>query len=295
MSKKKEEQNITGRVTKKALVVSAISLSLSFILLAVTGTMAWFSMNRETDSNGMRTQIEVTPNMIISRDLTTLQNATSSNALDMISVSFSEEGDTVPVLKAVTHGKDSQNQDSSSGLVYVQNPSAIDATTGLVKSGKTLNKVAAVNPEDTNKYYIDYVVYLASLDGSIDYDKLTVTMSPATDGYLTTHKPYSAASIDFYVSTSSDTIGTYAGTLNLAGKTLDGTTAKTSLDLDGDSGTVPVNSGTGSGYIRVTMRCYFDGALVDSATSKAFINTATIALDDGFGFKVNFSAIEPES
>jgi hypothetical protein len=65
-----------------------------------------------------------------------------------------------------------------------------------------------------------------------------------------------------------------------------------SVDIfSGAGGTVPLNT---DGYIKVIMRCYFDGALQDTTSGKAYVNSEQVKAD-GVVIGVNFVAVETET
>ena len=237
--------------SKGVIISSIISLFLSLIVLA-TVSMAWLSMNKQTDSEGMKLKVEVTPNLVISTSSSALQALVGPTEADF-SVSFVDSSATA--VKPATH-----SSTSSSGLIYVTNPSEVSPTTGVEKSGATLNTA----PVTSSGYYVDYVVYIAStgkaMDGATTQD-LTATLDPAASivsgsSGIDTLK---ATSIDFYVD------DVYKGTLNFAG------TPSTSLKLV-DGQLIPLNTDR---YLTITMRCYVDGAL-EKTTGHAYINAATV-------------------
>ena len=61
------------------------------------------------------------------------------------------------------------------------------------------------------------------------------------------------------------------------------------IELLPGGATVPLN--TSGDYVKVIMRCYFDGALQNPETNEAYINSYTVGTDD-IVISVSFSATE---
>lgn len=180
-------------------------------------------------------------------------------------------------------------------LKYVTNPGSVSAGTGLQAGSTALVYADAINDETESKYYyIDYVVYIASSGGELTNQKLNAVLTQTTSLDTDTIK---ATSVDFYVNRNSTSLGTYAGTLNIAGlnrSTNDGTTALTSVDLlsyTGATRVIPENKST-STYLQITMRVYFDGALLKTASpAQAYVYSDNVDTTE-VGFKVDFTAQE---
>ena len=252
--------------SKGMMVSSIISLMLSLVVLA-TVSMAWLSMNKETESNGMKLKVEVTPNLIIDSNVLSLQSvdgAVESNfSVDLTAAA--EE------LKPATH-----DNGSASGLVYVVNPTAVDVSSGLVKSGSVLTYSSAV----ASQHYVDFTVYIASAGAEMTGQNLVAELRPTATiagSSATKQDTLDATSIDFYVLLPGGSL-TYIDTLNVEGLDASAnnyTTTETEVTLVSNN-TIPKNK---DGYITVVMRCYFDGALLKSA-GHAYINSALIDTND---------------
>ena len=282
VSKKKRNEKMSKILTSKKMIISSvISLILSLALLG-TASYAWLSMNKETTSNGMQLKVEVTPNLIIDDEIAALR-AVDRPVDANFRVDFTNAATT---LRPATH--DADYTTFSTGLKYVTNPSEVSVTTGLAKSSG-LTFANAVN--GTYNYYVDYIIYIASTGAAMSGQNLTATLNPAAviaNSSATAQDTLKATSIDFYLG-DEVTSGNYKGTLNVAGYDASAnnyTTAKTSVTLL-ENGSIPLNT---SSQIKVTMRCYVDGALLKSA-GQAFINAATVATDD-ITVNVTFAAVD---
>lgn len=261
--------------SKSVMITSIISLCLSIIVLAAA-SMAWLSMNKETQSNGMQLKVEVTPNLVIdktSAGITAITGPSESN----FAVSF--EDSSAVAKRPATHDGDYTTY--TNGLKYVTDGSSVSPTTGLEKSGATLNFSSAT----ADHYYVDFVVYIASTESAMTNQVLKATLNPAASivsSSATKQDTLDATSIDFYVD------GAYKGTLNVKGYDQSAnnyTTTKTEVVLL--TGNIPFNQ---TGNLEVTMRCYIDGALLKSA-GQAFINTATVDTGD-ITLNVTFTATD---
>ena len=273
------ENNMSKIVKSKGVMISSIiSLFLSLIVLA-TVSMAWLSMNKQTESDGMKLKVDVTPNLVISKSASALQALGGPTEADF-SVSFVDSSATA--VKPATHSASF----GTTGLEYVSNQGDVSPTTGFAKSSASLT----MTPVTSTDYYVDFTVYIAStgkaMDDETNQDLIATLAPPASisvgSSGIDTLK---ATSIDFYVGSVAD--GNYKGTLNVAGTNVAGTSPVTSVTLLNNR-VIPLNT-TGSN-ITVIMRCYIDGALVKSSGT-AYINTATVDTSD-ITLNVTFSAVD---
>ncbi len=270
-------------LTRSILATAGILLVLSAAVTAYV-TTAWFSMNREVDNSGVHMNIEASPNLIISDLTNSAADKTAFQALTVATadyrIDFQDPTDPETLVTPTTH-----KAGSSTGLKYLTNPSAVSRSSGLSAGAAALTLADAVNTGTSGDpiYYIEHTVRIASTYKILPTDTLRATFSAytTTPGDNPSLLDYQyATSVDFYVlavsandyTTAMPAVGNYAGTLNLANKdsvkwNADSTTAgaandKTVVNLY--SGDVPWNAATGDDdcCIVVTMRFYFDGALL---------------------------------
>lgn len=242
------------------LIVAAVLLS--------TSSFAWFSMNRTVTANNMQITAKASSSLVIAQTLGTGVGTDVTTTFET----------AANVLVPATH-----DALMASGLKRVTNPGAVHTGTGL-SNGTALEYTNATDT-GSDKSYIDYVVYIASSGGELLTQDLTAVLTATSGG-----DTHGAASIDFYVSTDAN-LGTFAGTLNVAEKdpvTNDGTTVRESLVVLSNS-TIPVN-GQDTTYLKITMRCYFDGALLKSA-GQAYVYSNTVTTSNLL-LTVNFTAAD---
>ncbi len=280
------------------LVIPAICMLISIGALAAA-SMAWFSMNRDVNSNGMNMDVEVSSNLIISRS-TTGANAITSVSASSITVAASEwateNGYNDGKFRPATHENANPYTASATSttsnpllLIYNYNPKAVSPTTGLAKDGGTALTFEPVSTAANNQspYYRDYTVYIASNGQSFNAQKLEATITgkiknPAYDAEnpgntaewldVTSTDYENAASVDFWLATTSAATPAYIGTLHLRDQ---GTSSGTIDLLNNTSTLVPLNT---SDYYTVIMRFYYDGALgVTNSPTKTFINSAEVS------------------
>lgn len=262
--------------TKIGIFLASLTLIMSiFALLLLNGSTAWFATNSRVSAGGFSVITRTSPNLIIGKtpdeitgeDLHFEVDFNGVQKMDMIAVT---RDDNVPVTY----------------LTYLANSHAVDNATGLAKPGATL-ELLPVPQTDNGRYFIDYTVYIASAFAALDVESLnaTITVPDGTDLSIDYIK---AASIDFYVGEVSS-LG-YRGTTSIA-KSVGDAPDKSIALLGSDGGTVPLNT-TGE-YVKVIMRCYFDGALRDSVSGKAYINSYTVK-SDAVVFGVSIIAAEKE-
>ena len=264
------ETSMKKMMKSKKTMLASFAMLLSTLVVLTTATFAWLSMNRQTNSNGMKLKTEISANLIIDDVISELQAVVAPTEANF-SHTFSAAAQS---LEPATHDSGGSY---ASNLKYVTNAEIISASTGLERTG-TLSYANA-----TTDNYVDFIVYIASAGKQMTGQNLVATISSSSIAGSGANKQdtLDATSIDFYVN------DTYVGTLNVAG--LDASvnnhsTAKTSVALL-SSGTIPLNS---SGYITVKMRCYVDGALLKSA-GQAYINSEKVDTSD-ITLNVTFTA-----
>ena len=278
---KMKNRILTHRHQKRAMVVRGLALAfLSFMALMKVST-AWYSANEEVRGNGMMTEIEVSPNLIISADKAEIGSITSLE--DSWHVEFLDDE------KTLVPARHNEGIGSPVGLEYNTNPKFVDTHSGEkaagAKSELTFGAVPVYAQDDPKQYYFDYVVYIAATEKAIDVTAMNVAVTLAADA----EKDYmQALSTDFYLEDQ------YCGTLNAAGLDWENTgNALVTLDLVaalnaaegkavGTSLTVPHNT---DGYLTLIMRSYFDGGLkkvVDGAVqpNQDYVYSYNLVMDE---------------
>ncbi len=260
---------------RRKMIVLAIPLVVTLVVL-VSATIAWFAINRVTNSDGMQIQIDSTPNLVIS-DSTSASGGiqdpviTEINVDSPFAVTFAANGNTY---EPSTHDNDYTTY--STGLKVItladRTPQNIGVNTG-VYSGNSYENATTAN-------YIDYVVYVASHAAEMADAKMTATITSATkivnaEEIEITAGTLMATSIDIYKNSVSS--ANYLGTTNVA--------TKTPVYVLGDAnntGTVPHNT---EGYLTFVLRCYFDGALENNGVAyikTSALDTSTVTLNVKF-------------
>ena len=254
---------------KKMMILSIVTMLCALAAL-VSASFAWLSMNKETASNGMQMNVEVTPNLIINSDSAAIQAVGAPSSSDF-TVTFNTAASSK---KPAQHDPaDTANKATdwtySTGLKYVTNTTNVGVETGLAKAG-ALNYATASD----SSYYVDYTVYIASAMSGQDI-VATMTGSIAGSGAYKADT-LAASSIDFYLGSVAK--ANYKGTLNQAGLDAlvnDHSTTKTEVTIL-SNGDIPLNT---SSYLTVIMRCYIDGGLLKDATH-AYINSEKVDIND---------------
>jgi hypothetical protein len=255
-------------------MLSFVSLTLLFAFagfLMMNQSLAWFSKNKVVTASGLTVSAKGTANLIIGKTVEDVQRGKLQ-----FSVNFKEQQRTDMI--AVTRDESVEG----TFLKYLVNHHAVDNQTGLKKEGAEDLVFAPVPTTENELYFIDYTVYIAATIETIEVSSLEVSIvSPTT--LDAGHTYLNAASIDFYLGEVSE--GGYRGTVSVADSI---SSANAKIDLfQGNGGTIPLNT---TDYITVTMRCYFDGALVGS-NGRAYVNSYSV-LTDGIAIGVHFAAIE---
>ena len=249
------------------LILIAATLGLAFVGFALSeGSLAWFADNDKVTASGLSVNAKISPNLIIESSADALLDDTFEFSIDFTGMARKD-------MIAVTH--DAAVADTM--LKFLTNPHAVNSMTGNAKDGMALT-FAPVPATENEKYFIDYTVYIASAFEPLAISSLSASIIKpvSTDE----NPPYfNAASIDFYV--GEVTAANYRGTTSVS------TCAPIELFPDGT--TVPLN--TSGDYVKVIMRCYFDGALQNAETNEAYINSYTVGTED-IVIGVSFSATD---
>ena len=261
------------KAVKQLMTLACIAAALVFGLVGYilsNHAFAWFADNDEVSVNGISLSTTISPNLIIGETPEALLQETLQFAVSFDEVEASK-------MIAVTH------DDTATGtyLKHLVNHYAVDHMTGNAKGGMTL-EFEPVPTESEEVYFVDYAVYIASAFGAVDVSSLYATIS-APETVDEDHGYFNAASIDFYVGEVSR--ANYLGTTAVHDK-LNGT-GRAHVELMPNGGRIPLAS---DGYVKIIMRCYFDGALQDT-TGKAYVNSHTVKTD-GISLGVTFTGVD---
>lgn len=257
---------------KLMLIFILASLLVTFFgFLIANDSLAWFSENKKVTAEGLSVSAKVSPNLIIAK--TEDEIGAEGNILFGIDFEGTSRSDMIAVTR--------DEAISDTYLKYLRNHYAVDHATGVVKDGYEL-EFEPVPSENNERYFIDYVVYIASAFDPLAVDSLTAKITiPEAVGK--DYPYFNAASIDFYVGEVN--AEGYRGTTSVADSIGSANGSVTLLA----GGTVPLNT---EGHIKVIMRCYFDGALEDGAGT-AYVNSNTVKTQ-GVVIGVEFFATESE-
>lgn len=251
------------------LIGTGVMLVIALLaFLNINGTLGWFGSNDQVSADGMSVDAKSTPNLVIGKTPEEL----SGDALQF-EVSF--ESQDVKDMVAVT--RDESYADTY--LKHLTNHYAIDGVTGNAKEGMAL-EFEPVPAQSEEVYFVDYTVYIAARFDSINLSSLTASISSPTE-VDDDHPYFNAASIDFYVGDVS--LQGYRGTTSVSDRA--------SVELLPSGDTVPLAS---DGYVKVIMRCYFDGALQNPTTGNAYVNSQTVK-SDNLDIGVTFTALDAVS
>ena len=265
------------RLAKQSFLLIFVAITLIFALVGFSladHSLAWFAKNETVTANGISVSAKISPNLVIGKS-----DAEISQGEISFSVDFSDTTRTNMI--AVTH----DNSVPDTFLKYLSNHYAVDNVTGNVKDGMTLEFEPVPNTEN-EAYFIDYTVYIASAFYALEVSSLSATITAPTT-VDAAHPYFNAISIDFYVGTVS--ADTYRGTTSVSDSLQK--TDRASIELLPGGATIPLNT---EGSIQVIMRCYFDGALQNSATNTAYVNSYTVSTDSAL-IGVDFTAVDAQA
>ena len=83
-----------NKQTLKTLMPSMLSLMFITILL-ISVSIAWFSMNREVNSNGLQINVEVSPNLIIAKTSDGIKAVNQTTAAEAFSINYTENSEPI--------------------------------------------------------------------------------------------------------------------------------------------------------------------------------------------------------
>lgn len=260
---------MTKTELKSRLLSSSLLVLLAFFLLMGI-SFAWFSKNQEVRASGMGVSLHTSANLVIS----------DSEDFSQSFMEVTMPSNTYRLLPA------SYSAASATGLQRPTDLSGVGYYSGLSGNPIVMEDVSSV---DAGKYYIDYTVYISSLGQALENATLTAAITAPDPATVPLY--HLAATVDFYLSAVSQE--NYKGSLNLAGLDREAnhgkhnaSAVKTELTLLSGSRIPCATDSTGEPYLKIIMRCYFDGALQNTDTTtyvtSAAINTARFTLDISF-------------
>ena len=241
---------------KSKIIIPALAMLVMSTAATVTGTVAWFTMNKVATAQGMVVGAKTSGSLIIKEADANLP-ATTDRATK---VTFAN---TAHQFYPSTHD---WSVGTATGLKVVTNGAEVNFETGTkMNSGTTLD-YGPVAQSATSDYYFDYGLFVAGDGIAMEDQDITITFEGAAGAAFTALTDINAAiSIDFYGAEVSSggmltpTSGNYVDTLNLGHRKNGQSTAKTSMTFEDVD--IPA-SGSGAAFA-ITMRVYFDGALID--------------------------------
>ena len=254
---------------KSKIIIPALAMLVMSTAATVTGTVAWFSMNKTVTAEGMMVRANGSGSIIISDYAAGFPTAsTKTTAVDFKDTAVDSDGMSVNKLYPSTH------VNSGSGLKYVTNGAEVCYETGTQR-GATALTFDTVTESSNNAYYKDYNLYIAGDGREFQHQDIEISLAWAGTGTLADINK--AISVDFYYQNktsagiadqvfANDSTNSFAGTLNLAGRDPEANdeSAKTKVVIS------DITLGaSGTAALAITMRVYFDGALVQTAGSNA--------------------------
>lgn len=247
-------------------LIPAIALLLVSAAMMSTATFAWFSMNKTVTASGMQVKAQAEGSIVIT------SGALPTAGLKATDYTFGDASATA--LYASTHDADYTTYPT--GLKHVTNAELINLETGIKlnnEAGTVLGYADAANASPV-VYFKDYSIFIAGDGQAFSSQDLTVTLSGSWTTMTNTINR--AISVDFYAAAVTSATpaacsqANYKGTLNVAGKLnnagANGVTDKINFEIDNIG--IP-QTGTNAAYA-VTMRVYFDGALIETGGTNAY-------------------------
>ena len=257
---------------KSKIIIPALAMLVMSTAATVTGTVAWFTMNKVANANGMVVSAKTSGSLIIKEAGTSLPQTTDKAT----KVTFAN---TAHSFYPSTHDWD---VGEDTGLKVVTNGDAVNFETGTRKNSTTTlsySGVALATGNQVSDYYFDYGLFIAGDGIAMDAQNVTITLRGPNDTAFTALTNINAAlSIDFYGEEDYDsnamlvpTESNYLDTLNLASKKNGEANPYTAVTFSNVN--IP-KSGEGAAFA-ITMRVYYDGALIDQARANDYASYVT--------------------
>lgn len=242
---------------KSKIIIPALAMLVMSTAATVTGTVAWFTMNKVATAQGMVVGAKTSGSLIIKEAGATLPQTTDRAT----KVTFAN---TVHQFYPSTHD---WTTGTATGLAVVTNGQDVNFETGTrMNSTKTLT-LGAVAQSTSSDYYFDYGLFIAGDGIAMPHQDVTITLEGLAGAAFTALTDINAAiSIDFYGAgvTSGGMLtpaeSNYIDTLNLGHRKNGEADPYTEVVFEDIN--IP-ESGTSAAYA-ITMRVYYDGALIDT-------------------------------
>ncbi len=256
----------------KVIFTLAVLILTIVCFLVSNGTLAWFAKNENVNANGFSVSAKNSPNIVIAKTAEEILQGDIAFSVDFKGMARSN---MVPVTR--------DESVSDTFLKYLVNHYAVDFNTGNAKDEKVPLEFENVPTTDNEIYFVDHVVYVASTSQALPITSLKASIVKPFEVGLD-HYYFNAASIDFYVEEVSQ--AGYRGTTSVS-KAISNQQERY-VNLFPSGGEIPFNA---EGYIKIIMRCYFDGALQDEQNNRAYINSYLVK-SDAISLGVEFIAEE---
>jgi len=253
---------------KRQILYRIFTAAIAVITLTAA-TIAWFASNDRVGGSGMAVDADTVSNLVIAKDKDTLKKMTVGDATYTIDFN-PRSSELVPARHdPALAAKKSAYPDTASYLQYDASPEAVDKDTGI-----KIDSSFGIVPVGGTQYYTDYVVYIAATPKEMPVSSLKIKLS-----WTPKNDTERAFSIDVFRGGTLWSKDYYINTLNIN---------KKSFTVASDT-VIPRNSD--GGYIRLILRCYFDGGLVKGDTGNTYINSATVSPTE-IKAKLTFTASE---
>ena len=255
---------------KMRRLIPAIAMLLVSAVMLSTASFAWFTISTEAEAVGMSVKAMASSSLLITDNTDNWLSATGSVNLTSHNLATA--------LTPATHDNTFGN-----GLKTVAAPDKVNPSTGAYDAANGWANTTS------GTHFVDYVVYIGTTGAAMENYILNAEVSVAQLKYAL----HNAVTVDFLVNDN------YGGSINLkqaaasASATANGTY---NIDIAKNLNipvAVLVNEETGvstitGSHVKVTMRVYFYGALLDE-NGECYVQNTSATLQT-IGFAVNFTA-----
>ena len=271
---------------KSKIIIPALAMLAMSTAATVTGTVAWFSMNKTVTAEGMLVRAQGQGSIVISKfnandaNKGRPQQSTRTTGVDFTELD-NENHKISYGLFPTTH--DSTFATYTHGLKYVNNGNIICYETGTPKNSSSTISWARVTT--ATDYFKDYDLFIGGDGQSFSGQDVKVSFGTLANNIANINK---AISIDIYAAvvdehsniafSTAEGSKTFWGTLNVAGMnaTTNNATVLNPNQVVISNVNIPQSGSATS--LAVKLRVYYDGALIDHVGTYAY--TDYTACDD---------------
>ena len=247
---------------KSKIIIPALAMLVMSTAATVTGTVAWFTMNKTANAEGMVVSAKTSGSLII-KDATGVAAPLPTGDDKATKITFANNPRS---FYPSTHNwtNPTTSTATATGLITVSNGDKVNFETGTRMNNTATLTYDSVAQSASSAYYVDYGLFIAGDGIAMPHQDITINFGTAFTALTDIN---GALSVDFYAAGVSaagmltPSSSNYVDTLNLAYRKNGEANAYDEVLFE--DVTIPKSGATeGDKAYAITMRVYFDGALI---------------------------------